>query len=49
LVNDPNEFEVIIDSPGGSVEEGFKIYDKLKSLNINTTAITANSIASIIF
>lgn len=49
LVNDPNEFEVIIDSPGGSVEEGFKIYNKLKSLGINTTAITANSIASIIF
>lgn len=49
LLNDLNEFEVIIDSPGGSVDEGFKIYDKLKSLNINTTAITANSIASIIF
>lgn len=49
LINDKDEFEVIIDSPGGSVEEGFKIYNKLKSLGINTTAITANSIASIIF
>lgn len=49
IFNDDNEFEVIIDSPGGSVEEGFKIYDKLKSLGVSTTAITANSIASIIF
>jgi len=42
-------FEVIIKSPGGSVEEGFKIYDKLKSLNVSTVALTANSIASVIF
>ena len=49
ISNDSQEFEVIIDSPGGSVEEGFKIYDKLKSLGVDTTAITANSIASIIF
>ena len=42
-------FEAIIKSPGGSVEEGFKIYDRLKSLNVSTVALTANSIASIIF
>lgn len=44
-----NEFEVIIDSPGGSVEEGFKIFDRLKSLQVDTVALSANSIASIIF
>lgn len=49
ISNSSEDFEVIIDSPGGSVEEGFRIYDKLKSLGIDTTAITANSIASIIF
>lgn len=49
LTNEAGPFDVVIDSPGGSVEEGFKIYDRLKSLGVNTTAITANSIASIIF
>lgn len=49
LTNEGEDFEAIIDSPGGSVEEGFKIYSKLKSLGIDTTAVTANSIASIIF
>lgn len=49
LSNKGEKFEVIIDSPGGSVEEGFKIYNKLKTLQIDTFAITANSIASIIF
>jgi len=39
-------FEAIIKSPGGSVEEGFKIYDRLKGLNVSTVALTANSIAS---
>jgi len=47
--NRGDPFEVIIKSPGGSVEEGFKIYDKLKSLNVSTVALTANSIASVIF
>lgn len=42
-------FEAIINSPGGSVEEGFRIYEKLKSLDVTTIAHTANSIASIIF
>lgn len=42
-------FEAIIKSPGGSVEEGFLIYDKLKSLDVTTVALTANSIASVIF
>lgn len=49
LTNEAGPFDVVIDSPGGSVEEGFKIYERLKSLGVNTTAITANSIASIIF
>lgn len=47
--NGSEPFDVVIKSPGGSVEEGFRIYDKLKSLGVNTTAITANSIASVIF
>jgi len=42
-------FEVVIKSPGGSVEEGFRIYNLLKSLDVTTTALTANSIASVIF
>jgi len=46
---DGGPFEVLIKSPGGSVEEGFKIYNKLKGLDVTTVAITANSIASVIF
>lgn len=46
---DGGPFEVVIKSPGGSVEEGFKIYNKLKGLDVTTVAITANSIASVIF
>lgn len=42
-------FLVVIDSPGGSVDEGFKIYNRLKSEGAHTLAIRANSIASIIF
>ena len=42
-------FEAVIKSPGGSVEEGFKIYDKLKEYDVTTVALTANSIASVIF
>lgn len=42
-------FDVIINSPGGNVEEGFKIYNKLKGYEVTTTARTANSIASVIF
>ena len=42
-------FLAVIDSPGGSVDEGFKIYDLLKQSNANTLAIRANSIASVIF
>lgn len=47
--NGGKPFEVIIKSPGGSVEEGFKIYDELKKHDATITAITANSIASVIF
>jgi ATP-dependent protease ClpP protease subunit len=48
-MNGDEPFEVEIDSPGGSVEEGFRIYNALKGLGVTTTAITANSIASVIF
>ena len=48
-LNGDEPFEVEIDSPGGSVEEGFRIYNALKGLGVTTTAITANSIASVIF
>lgn len=47
--NGADPFEVLIKSPGGSVEEGFKIYDRLKALDVTTIALTANSIASVIF
>lgn len=43
------DLDVIINSGGGSVDEGLKIYNRLSQINANTTAITANSIASIIF
>lgn len=42
-------FDVVIKSIGGSVDEGFRIYDALKGLDVTTTALTANSIASVIF
>lgn len=48
-INGEEPFEAVIKSPGGSVEEGFKIYDRLKSLDVTTVALTANSIASVIF
>jgi ATP-dependent protease ClpP protease subunit len=48
-LNGAEPFEVVIKSPGGSVEEGFKIYDRLKALDVTTVALTANSIASVIF
>lgn len=47
--NGAEPFDVVIKSPGGSVEEGFRIYDALKVLDVTTTALTANSIASVIF
>lgn len=47
--NGTEPFEAVINSPGGSVEEGFKIYEALKSLDVTTVALTANSIASVIF
>ena len=49
LSNGSEPFEAVIKSPGGSVEEGFKIYDRLKGLDVTTVALTANSIASVIF
>lgn len=47
--NGSEPFEVVISSIGGSVEEGFAIYDRLKDLDVTTVALTANSIASVIF
>lgn len=47
--SDGEPFDVVIKSIGGSVDEGFKIYDALKGLDVTTTALTANSIASVIF
>jgi ATP-dependent protease ClpP protease subunit len=43
------EAKIFIDSVGGMVEEGLKIYDYLSSINAETIAINASSIASIIF
>jgi ATP-dependent Clp protease protease subunit len=48
-VNGEEPFQAIIKSPGGSVEEGFRIYNRLKDLEVTTVALTANSIASVIF
>lgn len=47
--NGSEPFEVVIDSIGGSVDEGFKIFEALRGLDVTTTALTANSIASVIF
>ena len=48
-VGDEVEVTVYIDSPGGMVEEGLKIYDYLKQRKAKTIALNASSIASIIF
>jgi 8-oxo-dGTP diphosphatase len=42
-------FRAIFKSPGGSVEEGFKIFEELKKHEVHTEAIVANSIASVMF
>lgn len=42
-------FRAVFKSPGGSVEEGFKIYNELKKHEVHTEAIIANSIASVAF
>jgi ATP-dependent Clp protease, protease subunit len=42
-------FLAVIESPGGSVDEGFRIYNRLKEEGADTFAVRANSIASIIF
>jgi len=42
-------FRAVLRSPGGSVEEGFKIFEELKKHEVHTEAIIANSIASVIF
>lgn len=42
-------FRAVFKSPGGSVEEGFKIYNELKKHEVHTEAIVANSIASVAF
>jgi ATP-dependent protease ClpP protease subunit len=52
LINDigeDTEGTIFINSNGGEVEEGLKMYRHLKGLNFNTVAIKAHSIASIIF
>ena len=52
LINDlgeDTEGTIYIDSPGGMVEEGLKMYEHLNGLNFDTVAINASSIASIIF
>ncbi len=43
------EGKIFIDSVGGMVEEGMKIYDFLKKGDFETVAINASSIASVIF
>lgn len=48
-IGDEVEVTVYIDSPGGMVEEGLKIYDFLKQRTVTTIALNASSIASIIF
>lgn len=48
-LGEDTEGTIYIDSVGGMVEEGMKIYNHLNSLNFNTVAISASSIASIIF
>lgn len=48
-LGEDTEGTIYIDSVGGMVEEGMRIYDHLNSLNFNTVAISASSIASIIF
>ena len=48
-IGDEVEVTVYIDSPGGMVEEGLKIYDYLKQRKATTIALNASSIASIIF
>lgn len=49
LINGNAPFEAVIKSPGGSVEEGFKIYNRLREYDVTTVAIKASSIASVIF
>jgi len=44
-----SEATVFIDSVGGMVEEGMKMYNLLKGLDITTVSINASSIASIVF
>jgi len=40
---------VYINSPGGMIEEGLRIYHHLSKINVHTIAFNASSIASIIF
>jgi len=50
-LSNPQEVEVVIDSPGGGVDEGRAIYSYLKNLPVPVTTVAkmAFSIASIIF
>ena len=48
-LEDDTEGTIYIDSVGGMVEEGMKMYEHLNGLNFDTVAISASSIASIIF
>lgn len=48
-VGEETEGTVYIDSIGGMVEEGMKIYNFLNDRNFNTVALSASSIASVVF
>lgn len=48
-LGDAQEATVYIDSPGGMVEEGMKMFDVLAARNITTVALNASSIASVLF
>lgn len=48
-IGEDTDGTIYIDSPGGMVEEGLKMYQHLKNLNFDTVAINASSIASILF
>lgn len=48
-LGDDKESTVYIDSIGGMVEEGLKMYEHLNKLNVKTVALNASSIASVMF
>jgi ATP-dependent Clp protease, protease subunit len=48
-LGDETEATITINSIGGMVEEGFKMYDLINKINATTIAISASSIASVVF